>query len=58
LRVDHVIVARGVGAASVEAMFLGVPAWEHTGQAPLGHAPSLVQGTGKPRKPHAGAPSK
>jgi predicted lipoprotein len=31
---------------------------EHAGQAPLGHAPSMVQGMGKPRKPHPGAPSK
>jgi hypothetical protein len=31
---------------------------QHTGQAPLGHEPSMVQGMGKPRKPHAGAPSK
>jgi hypothetical protein len=31
---------------------------EHAGQAPQGHAPSMVQGIGKPRKPHAGAPSK
>lgn len=31
---------------------------EHAGQAPLGHEPSMVQGMGKPRKPHAGAPSK
>jgi len=31
---------------------------EHAGQAPLGHAPTMVQGMGKPHKPHAGAPSK
>jgi predicted lipoprotein len=31
---------------------------EHAGDAPLGHAPTMVQGMGKPRKPHAGAPSK
>jgi hypothetical protein len=31
---------------------------EHAGQAPIGHAPTMVQGIGKPRKPHAGTPSK
>jgi hypothetical protein len=31
---------------------------EHAGQAPAGHAPTMVQGMGKPRKPHAGTPSK
>jgi hypothetical protein len=31
---------------------------EHAGQAPLGHAPTMVQGMGRPRKPHAGTPSK
>jgi len=31
---------------------------EHAGQAPVGHAPTMVQGMGKPRKPHAGAPTK
>jgi hypothetical protein len=31
---------------------------EHAGQAPMGHAPTMVQGMGKPRKPHAGTPSK
>jgi hypothetical protein len=31
---------------------------ERVGQAPAGHAPTMVQGMGKPRKPHAGAPSK
>lgn len=31
---------------------------ERTGQAPMGHAPTMVQGMGKPHKPHAGAPSK
>jgi hypothetical protein len=31
---------------------------EHAGQAPLGHAPTMVQGMGKPRKPHPGTPSK
>jgi hypothetical protein len=31
---------------------------EHAGQAPSGHAPTMVQGMGKPRKPHAGTPSK
>jgi predicted lipoprotein len=31
---------------------------EHAGQAPVGHAPTTVQGMGKPRKPHAGTPSK
>jgi len=31
---------------------------EHTGQASTGHAPTTVQGMGKPRKPHAGTPSK
>ena len=31
---------------------------EHTGQAPLGHAPTMVQSMGKPRKPHPGTPSK
>ena len=31
---------------------------EHAGQAPTGHAPTMVQGMGKPRKPHAGTPSK
>ena len=102
LRIDQIIGARGVGAALVAAMFLGVPAWaqapqptapsaatkpavsapaapaknkwakkkvvspyaraasqrERAGQAPVGHAPTMVQGMGKPRKPHAGTPSK
>ncbi|HEY3655537.1 MAG TPA: hypothetical protein VGL34_11250 [Steroidobacteraceae bacterium] len=31
---------------------------EHAGEAPLGHAPTMVQGMGKPRKPHPGTPSK
>jgi predicted lipoprotein len=31
---------------------------ERAGQAPIGHAPTMVQGMGKPRKPHAGTPSK
>jgi hypothetical protein len=31
---------------------------EHAGQAPTGHAPTMVQGMGKPRKPHPGTPSK
>jgi len=31
---------------------------ERAGQAPLGHAPTMVQGMGKPRKPHTGAPPK
>jgi hypothetical protein len=31
---------------------------EHAGQAPNGHAPTMVQGMGKPRKPHAGTPAK
>jgi hypothetical protein len=31
---------------------------EHAGQAPTGHAPTMVQGMGKPRKPHAGTPPK
>jgi predicted lipoprotein len=31
---------------------------EHAGQAPAGHVPTMVQGIGKPRKPHAGTPSK
>src|SRR6266700_2508351 len=31
---------------------------EHAGQVPLGHAPSMVQSMGKPRKPHPGTPSK
>ena len=31
---------------------------ERAGQAPAGHAPTMVQGMGKPRKPHAGTPSK
>ena len=31
---------------------------ERVGQAPIGHAPTMVQGMGKPRKPHAGTPSK
>ena|SRR5260370_24220332 len=31
---------------------------EHAGEAPIGHAPTMVQGMGKPRKPHAGTPSK
>jgi hypothetical protein len=31
---------------------------EHAGEAPLGHAPTMVQGMGRPRKPHAGTPSK
>lgn len=30
----------------------------HAGEAPLGHAPTMVQGMGKPRKPHPGAPNK
>src|SRR5712672_2208426 len=29
---------------------------ERAGQAPAGHAPTMVQGMGKPRKPHAGTP--
>jgi len=31
---------------------------ERVGQAPVGHAPTMMQGMGKPRKPHAGTPSK
>jgi hypothetical protein len=31
---------------------------ERAGQAPVGHAPTMVQGMGKPHKPHAGTPSK
>jgi hypothetical protein len=31
---------------------------ERAGQPPLGHAPTMVQGMGKPRKPHSGTPSK
>jgi hypothetical protein len=31
---------------------------ERAGQAPMGHAPTIVQGMGKPRTPHAGTPSK
>jgi hypothetical protein len=31
---------------------------ERAGQTPLGHAPTMVQGMGKPRKPHTGAPPK
>jgi predicted lipoprotein len=31
---------------------------ERAGQAPMGHAPTMVQGMGKPRKPHTGAPPK
>jgi hypothetical protein len=31
---------------------------ERVGQAPAGHAPTMMQGMGKPRKPHAGTPSK
>ena len=31
---------------------------ERAGNAPAGRAPTMVQGLGKPRKPHAGAPSK
>jgi hypothetical protein len=31
---------------------------ERAGQAPAGHAPTMVQAIGKPRKPHAGAPAK
>ncbi|HWS61153.1 MAG TPA: hypothetical protein VN325_00235 [Steroidobacteraceae bacterium] len=102
LRIDQIIGARGVGAALVAAMLLGVPAFaqapkptapsaatkpavsapeattknnlakkrvvspyaraaaqrEHAGQAPAGHAPTTVQGMGKPHKPHAGTPSK
>ena len=30
----------------------------HAGKAPLGHAPTMVQSMGKPRKPHTGAPNK
>jgi hypothetical protein len=31
---------------------------ERAGQAPMGHSPTMVQGMGKPRKPHTGAPPK
>jgi hypothetical protein len=31
---------------------------ERAGEVPLGHAPTAVQGMGKPRKPHPGTPSK
>ncbi|MEA3108824.1 MAG: hypothetical protein QOI88_3429 [Gammaproteobacteria bacterium] len=31
---------------------------ERVGEAPVGHAPTRVQGMGKPHKPHAGAPRK
>lgn len=31
---------------------------EHAGQAPAGHAPTMVQLMGKPRKPHAATPGK
>jgi hypothetical protein len=31
---------------------------EHAGEAPFGHAPTMVQSMGKPRKPHTGAPHK
>jgi hypothetical protein len=31
---------------------------ERAGEAPSGHAPTMVQGMGKPRKPHVGTPSK
>ena len=31
---------------------------EHAGQAPVGHAPTMVQLMGKPRKPHVAPPRK
>jgi hypothetical protein len=31
---------------------------EHAGDAPAGHAPTMVQGIGRSHKPHAGAPKK
>jgi hypothetical protein len=31
---------------------------QRVGQAPVGHAPTMMQGLGKPRKPHAGAAPK